>query len=160
MRKLIFALIWGAAAFGVCVGLFEVASAGAAQPAKVSTPAQPAAQRSAVRFSTTSSVPVVVTTSTPAARVPGVAPAVAKVTASGAVVVPMGTPSALDRGSPQVSSLPAIVYLPHGRMPQNLPPGVIAQSAQIQRFSDRRFRFSFLNNSVIPNQSIPRPITP
>ncbi len=150
MRKLFFALIWGAAVFGVCVGLFEVASAGAAQPPAGSAPPAP---RSAVRFSTASSVPVVLTHASAPAKP-------ARVTPSGAVVIPMGTPSALDRGTAQVSSLPAIVYLPHGRMPQNLPPGVIAQSSQIQRFSDRRFRFSFLNNSVIPNQSIPRPIIP
>ncbi len=137
MRKAVmFLLTVGGMGFGAGYLLFNTASAEAGEP------------RSAIRFSTGNRAPAVITSTT----------ATARVNATGAIVVPAGAPTAFARGDAQVSYLPNIEYAPHGRTPQVLPPGVIAQSDQLRRFRDRRFNFTFLNNSVIPNQSIVRPV--
>lgn len=138
MRKLIVLMLFAGAGFAASYFLFEVATASAAQP------------RGAIRISNGHKPPVVLT---------GGATKAAVTTTTGAIVVPASSPSALAVGAPQVSYTTAIEYLPHGRTPQELPPGVIASSAQIQRFSDRRFRFSFFNNSVIPNTATIRPVS-
>lgn len=139
MRKLLVLLMFAGAGFAASYLLFEVATASAAQP------------RSAVRISNGHKPPVVLTG--------GGASKAAVTTTTGAIVVPASSPSAAMVGAPQVSYTTAIEYLPHGRTPQELPPGVLASSNQIQRMSDRRFRFSFFNNSVIPNTATIRPVS-